>query len=200
MMSGRRRLGVVLGVAVLAAIWPHAAGQTSAASGMAESPARTAGFKYDYEVASEDFLRAVVGCERRKLACPGATEAVVLTAESDNLIRVFAQSASDRRLKRPRLSNGRKESVRLLSIRELQQLVSSDPAARALHYVVQFSSPSRAHVSVVYQSLFHFGALTVAAGACGQSEYAIRKERKGWVCGGGGAVAKQKPRSRPRRR
>jgi hypothetical protein len=191
-MSGRV-LRVVMGVAVVAAIVLHAAPPTTAASGMAGNPPRTGGFKYEQEAASDDFLRAVVGCERRKLACPGPTEAVVFTSRSDNLLRVFVQRAPDGRLRRPRLSNGRNESVRLLSVLELQQRATNDPTARALHYVVHFRSPSRADVSVVYQSLFHFGALVVSAGACGQSDYAIRQERKGWVCGGG-AKGKARPR------
>jgi len=174
-----------MGVAVVAAIGLHAAALTTAASGVAGSPPRTAGFKYEQEAASEDFLRAVVGCERRKLACPGPTEAVVFTGRADNRIRVFVQQAPDGRLRRPRLSNGRNESVRLLPVLELQQRVTADPTQRVLQYVVYFPSPSRANVSVVYQTLFQFGALTVSTGACGQSDYSIRQERKGWVCGAG---------------
>src|SRR5262245_21423356 len=145
-----RGIGVVVGVAVLAAIRVHVAAAPTASGSPASLP-RTAGFKYEQEAASEDFLRAVVGCARRMLACPGPTEAVVFTGRSDNVLRVFVQRDPDGRLRRPRLSNGRNESVRLLSVLELQQRVKRDPAARTLHYVVHFPTPSRAEVSVVYQ-------------------------------------------------
>ncbi len=189
-----RRIRVVVGVAVLAAIGLHPVARTTAAGGAAAEPPRTGGFKYEQEAATDDFLRAVVGCERRQLACPGASEAVVFTSRADNTLRVFVQRTPDARMRRPRLSNGRNERIRLLSVLEVQQRVASDSMARALQYVVHFPSASSGKVSVVYQSLFHFGALTVSAGACGQSEYAIHKDRNRWVCG----EARPKPAPAPR--
>jgi hypothetical protein len=174
---GGRFHRVVLVGAVFAVVAGDGAGDVAGA------PARTSGFKYEQEAASDDFLRAVVGCERKKLACPGPTEAVVFTSREDKVIRVFVQRSIDGRLRRPRLPNGAKERVRLLSVPEIQQRVASDPRPMALQYVVGFSSPARARVNVVYQSLFQFGALTVYVGPCGQSDYAISKGPKGWTCG-----------------